>query len=1423
MNIKKLVSGILVVLMLFSLVPANIFAANKYSDTKGHWAEAAIDKWSEYGILLGYPEGNFLPGNGITRAEMAAIINRVMDYTERAGNGTFSDVSVATDWFADDILKLNAAGIILGTNGRANPKEKITRQEAVTMIARAFDIYDENARTSFTDEASIDNWALPYVRGMRANGYINGYQDGSFHPKEVLTRAEVVTILDNIIREFYNNSSTYGTSSRTTTVVGNVVISSRDVSLINYDILGDLYITQGVDRGEVDISGTKVSGTMYVWGGGSNTVSVRNSDITNAVLNSANTRLLSSASTFRNITVINGTFEANETSRITTLNMQNGTSNLLYRTEADYIITTGGSLNIDNYANVKNLTATNTQINVKSTANVDKLTINQGSRTTLNVDGIVKELSSSENIKVTGSGTIEKSNMADSDAITLKSVEADGAASPASLTTKITLTFDKDIENLTASDITLTPSDSTFIVTKGTLVKVPNTTGKYELPISSITKTGQVKVTVNKSGTTVNDAEKTVTIYFANTVLVTVNGIDADGSASPVMTTKITFKFNQDIANLTAADFTITNASTDIATGVQKGVLTKIDGKTGEYELALTNIQVSGLITVTIAKSGYTFSQTTKNLNVYFATTTLVSFSTLAANGTSTETTKSVTLRFSHTFDNETNLYNSITINDYEGTGARKGAITKVSTGSSGSATSSEYELTLTNITKSGNITVTVNNLTNYTITSPSTKAVSLRYVGNTAVQFLSIDANGTANVMTTDTLKLVFDKNITGFTTGNYITLSRGTVGSITNPSTGVYEVKVNGITSAGSITVTISAISGYTITPTSRSVDVYYNPGAISANLMNVEANGGNTSTSTKLTLTFDKDITGLSNGDITINKGNATFTAGTVSRIRTGVYEIPLTGVTAGGNISVSVSKDGYNFSTSSITGVQVYHSSGSGGNVSNVVTFNSVSAINDSNGTTTTLRLVFSNNLSGLTAGNITLTGEGVTKGTLTGSGSEYALSVTVAPGAEKRSVKVDVSLPTGFVWSGGGSRNVDVYYSSSVIDVVWTRLRTSAIAENTTTTELIVTFDRNVTLSKDDFRIAIDTNNTGAKIASISPSSGSASEYVVTLTGVTKEGDITLAVSNSKYNFLPNAWTPIHIQYGDIKNFTFASATVNSTTDTTTALVLTFTGEMNLSADDLSKYITVSDVGGTGITVARLEGGTGKVYTLQVSGVTKPGRVTVNIAPIPGYNNTHPSLSVDVLRKVIFQAVEQNGNTNTPTAVLTLKFDDNIEDLSINDITISGTAKLNKTSTWSNPSKGMYQFTVDVKEAGKINVKIENKSGYIITPAEFSNIDVYCGVTLKSVVGDSTSGSKTTTKLTLTFDKDIPGLSATNITLSGMTNDTLPTKGAWTPKGNGVYELALTGVNTAGNITVTIGAITGYIITPTSMSGVAIYY
>ena len=246
---QRLLSGLLAGTLL--LTPAMAF-----TDTNGHWAEAAVNKWSqEYGVLQGYEDGSFQPDASITRGAFAGILDRFLQFQTAAPQGTFSDTQ--ENRWESAILKLNAAGVYLGSEGKALPGDSITRQQAMTMVARAFQLGGSDAALPYLDEAQVASYARPYIADLTARGWITDAVEGSFRPTEPLTRAELVNLLNNMIQVLIQTNGTYSSD-----VEGALLINSAEgAALSDMRIAGDLLIAPGV-TGSVTLSNVTVEGEI---------------------------------------------------------------------------------------------------------------------------------------------------------------------------------------------------------------------------------------------------------------------------------------------------------------------------------------------------------------------------------------------------------------------------------------------------------------------------------------------------------------------------------------------------------------------------------------------------------------------------------------------------------------------------------------------------------------------------------------------------------------------------------------------------------------------------------------------------------------------------------------------------------------------------------------------------------------------------------------------------------------------------------------------------------------------------------------------------------------------------------------------------------------------------------------------------------
>jgi len=246
------------------------------SDLAGHWAAPAMERWLAYGLLKGDGNGRLSPDKPATRAEFVALINGLFKFS-RGQQQPFTDVQ-SDSWYAQDVAAVYAAGVINGVgSGKFAPQSFISREDAAVIVDRAFELTSagtEQTLTPVKDAAQIAGYAVDAVSALYAGGYVRGKEGQRFDPKEKITKAEIVQLIDNVMGTLINQPTTYSQA-----VNGNLVVSAAGVTLKNMVIAGNLYVTQGIGEGDLTLDGVTVKGNVYVWGGSEKGIRVRDSSL----------------------------------------------------------------------------------------------------------------------------------------------------------------------------------------------------------------------------------------------------------------------------------------------------------------------------------------------------------------------------------------------------------------------------------------------------------------------------------------------------------------------------------------------------------------------------------------------------------------------------------------------------------------------------------------------------------------------------------------------------------------------------------------------------------------------------------------------------------------------------------------------------------------------------------------------------------------------------------------------------------------------------------------------------------------------------------------------------------------------------------------------------------------------------------------
>lgn len=183
---------------------SNLFDDVAYTD----WYFASVEKLVVNKLINGYEDGTFRPENPITRAEFTKLIVGVADHLAIelgvvSSDASFEDVALDA-WYAGYVAKAAKSGLVMGSEGKFSPDNKITRQDASVILYRLVTkVKTLTGDKTFTDDGAIADYAKEAVSGLATANIISGMTDGTFAPASDLTRAQAAKLLAGVL-EYLN-------------------------------------------------------------------------------------------------------------------------------------------------------------------------------------------------------------------------------------------------------------------------------------------------------------------------------------------------------------------------------------------------------------------------------------------------------------------------------------------------------------------------------------------------------------------------------------------------------------------------------------------------------------------------------------------------------------------------------------------------------------------------------------------------------------------------------------------------------------------------------------------------------------------------------------------------------------------------------------------------------------------------------------------------------------------------------------------------------------------------------------------------------------------------------------------------------------------------------------------------------------------
>ncbi|MCI8285335.1 MAG: hypothetical protein HFE90_08760 [Firmicutes bacterium] len=148
--------------------------------------------------MKGRSESLFAPDEGVTRAEIASLISRLMADERRAQLGNiFSDVNEGA-WYYNDVLAVYEKNIMTGIGSTFEPDKRITRAELAAVLSK-FIFRGESKLAMDYSDMSLGDWFYEPMAEMINAGYFRGYEDGTIRPDNEVSRAELTAVMNRML------------------------------------------------------------------------------------------------------------------------------------------------------------------------------------------------------------------------------------------------------------------------------------------------------------------------------------------------------------------------------------------------------------------------------------------------------------------------------------------------------------------------------------------------------------------------------------------------------------------------------------------------------------------------------------------------------------------------------------------------------------------------------------------------------------------------------------------------------------------------------------------------------------------------------------------------------------------------------------------------------------------------------------------------------------------------------------------------------------------------------------------------------------------------------------------------------------------------------------------------------------------------
>jgi hypothetical protein len=1051
--------------------------------------------------------------------------------------------------------------------------------------------------------------------------------------------------------------------------------------------------------------------------------------------------------------------------------------------------------------------------------------------------------------------------------------------SPNSATTEqFTVNFSENVTGVAVGDFSLL---NTGTVT-GTIASVSAVNGQsYTVTVTGVTGNGTMQLNLNASGTGIVDTAGNAIVggsplldqgYTITHSLPVVTSIDTVGSSpNNAASDQFTVTFSENVTGVNVADFSLAN------TGTVAGVITSLTGSGNTYTVLVGPVTGDGTMALNfnpitpvadangnLAAASFTSGQTYTIEHTPPVVTAITATSGDSGSGSSEQ----FTVNFS---ENVT----GVTAADFSlvKTGTVTGAVTSV-TGSG-----STYTVTVGGVAGDGTLEVNLN-AAGTAITDAAGNAILggalgqvyvIEHTPPVATSITSTAAN--PNNAASDQFTVNFSENVGGVTAADFTLLKTGTVAASITAVTPVapdasgrasaYTVTVGGVTGDGTLQLNLNT-TGTGITDSSGNgllggaagpvYGIEHTLPVVTA--IDTVGASPNNAGSDQYTVTFSENVTGVNAADFSLTN---TGTAGGVITSVTGsgnTYTVLVSPAIGDGTMRLdfhpvtAVSDAAGNLVGGSFTSGQVYTVEHTPPVATSIV----AAAGDSSSGTSEQFTVNFSENVSGVTAGDFTLATAGTVGASLgsvtpvnptNGAASAYTVTVTGVTGNGTLQLNLNAT-GTGITDAAGntivGGAVGPLFGVTHTLPTVSSIVLNDAATNNLSSEQFTVNFSENVTgVNAADFSLT----NTGTAGGVITSLTGSGSTYVVLVSPAVGDGTMRLdlnaitTIVDATGNTTAGGYTagPVYTLEHTPPVAT-SIVTANSNPNNASSEQYTVTFSENVTGVAAADF-TLADTGTvngtiTSVTPVNPVNGSASTYTVGIGNVTGTGTMQLNLnASGTGITDAAGNAIVGgavgevyaighTLPVVTSIATVGANPNNASSDAYTVTFSENVTGVNVTDFSLAVTGTASGVITSVTGSGSTYTVLVDpVAGTGTLGLNFAP-----VTPVvdSYGNLvaNSYTGATytvdhtppvatgITATTGDSSTA--TSDQFTVNFSENVTGVNTADFSLltAGGATGTIASVTPVNPVNGGAssYTVLVEGVHGNGTLQLNLNAGTG---------------